>query len=556
MDGIKKQPAIWCNTNFREVMPMVQSTLNWSLKKPFLNAVFSAPFRAVGYQVPQGLQLVRKYQGRAYLSSSSLQWLFYDALGVGNGKSAYQEMADNLGEAQTLIEIKEKKHYLGMKGCKRLWRLLRLIVIGLNMKRNVTKYFSGVDRFTGQLLKDDFNTLTEIDLIKKFVEIRNTYTEFIPVFLFGPGEGIFPLVKALEKTFPGKGKAVANTLMAGKGDITSAQHGYLLVEMARIARGDDAARRFFSSGTFNPLQWEKELPEESPFRQSMRSFLAEYGHRGVYELDIINPRWREDPSYILHIIRSNMETADPGDIMVRQKEKANAAWRAISQRIPFYRRGLINNMLKQAIKSAERREAAKSLIVKIFESERLVFQAMGGRLAERGILIEPSDIYHCTWNEIFSILKGDWDGRGLDLLVTGRKAGRNEMEALSSPDWIIDDAPYFAETAPRSPGNMLTGLGVSAGKASGAAKLLCHPEEGEKLQAGDVLVAPSTDPGWTPLFLRASAIVMGAGGVLSHGAIVAREYGIPAVVNIPGVMKIINDGQLINVDGDEGKVYL
>jgi pyruvate,water dikinase len=99
-------------------------------------------------------------------------------------------------------------------------------------------------------------------------------------------------------------------------------------------------------------------------------------------------------------------------------------------------------------------------------------------------------------------------------------------------------------------------MGVAAGKASGAAKLVCHPDGGKKLQEGDVLVAPSTDPGWTPLFLKACAIVMEAGGSLSHGAIVAREYGIPAVVNIPGVMKIIKDSQLITVDGDEGRVYL
>lgn len=99
-------------------------------------------------------------------------------------------------------------------------------------------------------------------------------------------------------------------------------------------------------------------------------------------------------------------------------------------------------------------------------------------------------------------------------------------------------------------------MGVAAGKASGTARVIAHPQEGEKLQAGEVLVAPSTDPGWTPLFLRASAIVMETGGFLSHGAIVAREYGIPAVVNIPGITKIINDSQLITVDGDEEKVYL
>lgn len=159
-------------------------------------------------------------------------------------------------------------------------------------------------------------------------------------------------------------------------------------------------------------------------------------------------------------------------------------------------------------------------------------------------------------SELLSILRGDWSGKGLDVLVAERKVVRKEMEALSPPDLIIDEDPRFAEPTAPGLGNTLAGMGVALGRASGAAKLICHPDEGRKLQAGDVLVATSTDPGWTPLFLRASAIVMEAGGSLSHGAIVAREYGIPAVVNIPGVMKIIKDSQLITVDGDEGKVYL
>jgi pyruvate,water dikinase len=85
--------------------------------------------------------------------------------------------------------------------------------------------------------------------------------------------------------------------------------------------------------------------------------------------------------------------------------------------------------------------------------------------------------------------------------------------------------------------------------------LIRHPGENRRLQPGDVLIAPSTDPGWTPLFLRAKALVMEVGGYLSHGAIVAREYGIPAVVNVPGVMKTLHDGESLTIDGDEGKVY-
>jgi pyruvate,water dikinase len=91
---------------------------------------------------------------------------------------------------------------------------------------------------------------------------------------------------------------------------------------------------------------------------------------------------------------------------------------------------------------------------------------------------------------------------------------------------------------------------------SGRARVLRHPNEGRSLQAGEVPVAPSTDPGWTPLFLRACAMVMETGGYLSHGAIVAREFGIPAVVNIPGLLRRVEEGQLVTVDGSRGHVIL
>jgi len=102
----------------------------------------------------------------------------------------------------------------------------------------------------------------------------------------------------------------------------------------------------------------------------------------------------------------------------------------------------------------------------------------------------------------------------------------------------------------------MVGGPVAAGKASGTARLINHPDEGSRLQPGDVMVAPSTDPGWTPLFLKAGAVVMETGGFMSHGAIVAREYGVPAVVNIPGVMKVVKEGCKVVVDGDEGKILL
>lgn len=129
-----------------------------------------------------------------------------------------------------------------------------------------------------------------------------------------------------------------------------------------------------------------------------------------------------------------------------------------------------------------------------------------------------------------------------------------EMESISPPDIIFGNTPRYTEPVTLDSGSGLQGLPVAAGRASGPARIIEHPGEGNKLQPGDVLVAPSTDPAWTPLFLKACAVVMETGGFMSHGAIVAREYGIPAVVNIPGVMKVLQDGQKIVVDGDVGRV--
>ncbi len=550
-EEIKNQPEIWSNTNLKDTMPMVQSTLNWSLLEKTYKVNLKSFIKQFGYPDRSGFRAARLYHGRAYFNVSMQQWIMYDDFGI-----TPRQMNEGLGGHQPEIEINEGKPYRGIKGFKRMWRLSKIIFSGRKILKNAQRSFADVDAFTATLLKENLKGLTEKDLLNKSAETRSKIAELFTVLMtVGVFADMGALVKTLEKYFSGKGQAYANALMAGSGEITSAQQGYRLVELAEIARGDAAARSFFSAEPFQPLQWEKELPEESPFKQSFRNFLAEYGHRGIYEMDLINPRWREDPSYILNVVRSTMETADLGQIKARQKEKADEAWREINRKVSSSRRGSINKILKKAVKGAEFREMAKSMLIKTYESERILFQEMGRRLAERGILAGQADLYHCTWNEIFSILKGEWDGRGLDILVAERKARMKEMEALSAPDFIIDEAPKFAEPVTPGSGNALSGIGVAAGRASGAAKLIYHPGEGEKLRAGDMLVAPSTDPGWTPLFLRASAIVVEIGGLLSHGSIVAREYGIPAVVNIPGVMKIIKDGQPITVDGGEGKVF-
>ena len=545
---LKNQPDIWSNGNFKDASPMVQSTLNWSLliQRP------SAGLELWSYKTLPGLRNIKRLGGRLYWNLALQQWVLFDALGL-----LPRQTNDALGGHQPEIEISEKKPFHGIKGLKRIWRILKYVRLNQKVSRNAKAQFDKVDKFTDTLINTSFFDLSDANIINYVEAIQNTLCEFNPVFFAcAMSANMNPLIKTLKRYFPVRAKVLKNALMTGQGNITSAEHGYRLVEMAEIARGDASACDYFVGSGFEPYTWEKELPDESPFKRLFRNFLVEYGHRGVYEMDIINPRWREDPSYLLHVIRSAMESANPGEVQERQKAKAGEAWREIEQGVPAFRRGIIKRQLEQAVVGMELREMAKSELAKIYGDMRIVSLEIGDRLHDRGILAAKADVFHCSWSELYSILKGYWNGQGLEILVMERKQWRQKMEELSSPDFFIDDAPQYVEPVSHGSGQALQGLGVSAGRASGPARLVYHPHQGEKLKAGDVLVAPTTDPGWTPLFLRASAIVVESGGAGSHGAIVAREYGIPAVLNIPGVMQLIQDGQHLVVDGDEGKVFL
>lgn len=299
------------------------------------------------------------------------------------------------------------------------------------------------------------------------------------------------------------------------------------------------------------------MPANSLFKKEFKAYLKTYGHRAVYEGDLTNPRWREDPSYLLNFIRSVINSANYKDLRDKQENIRKEVSELFKTKVPLHQRKLIQMWLWQAIKGAELREMGKSKFTMLAEPLRILALEIGRRFKQRKILHKREEVFYCTPVECVSILLGYWDGKGLFQIVKERRRERQEMEAQEVSSVIIDEKPQFEanETVVTAHG-VLVGLGVSAGKATGKVRLIHHPQEGGKLNHKEILVAPSTDPAWTPLFLKAGGIVMEVGGNLSHGAIVAREYGIPAVVNVSHAMKKLHDGQEVTVDGSEGKVYI
>jgi phosphohistidine swiveling domain-containing protein len=550
------QPVIWSNANIKEVMPQVQSTITWNLASCMLPRMMSAQLKAASYHVPQGMNWVRLCKGRGYFNLSALQWEFYDALGILPGMTN-----EFIGGHQPEIKVPSGNPYAGWKGVKRIVRGIILMINIFRIQSSAQRIFDDMWKKAQEWNQLNFKGMDEQEIISLISQMRKKYAQFGPSYMILTSSASYPfemMRKILDKDFPGRGYSLANGLLAGASEkMTSAQHGYRLMDLAETARRDIAARRYFTAGNFNPLAFRDEIPEDSRFRKEFEEFLKEFGHRGVYESEMLNPRWSEDPGYLLENVRAQILSPGNHDYREARAAKKKAVEEEISGKFKWdlIKRLKLNMWKVQAIKGAQMREMARSVLVKPYESSRSLFQEIGRRLVERGILEQQTDVYHCSMPELTAILAGYWDGTGLKLLVADRKDLREEYSQLDPPDVIIDEVPQPPVQSLETHGQVLKGLGVASGQASGLARIVHHPGENTKLQPGDVLVAPSTDPGWTPLFLRAKALVMEVGGYLSHGAIVAREYGIPAVVNVPGVMKTLHDGEPLTVDGDEGKVY-
>ena len=552
---IAGQPVIWSNANLKDVMPQVSSTITWNLLSCMLPRMMSASLQATGYHVPPGINWVRLYKGRGYFNLSALQWGFYDSTGFLPGKTN-----DVIGGHQPEIKVPDGNPLSGFKGMKRVLRQIYYIINILRIQGSAEKIFKDIREKADSWNQLNFGGMNENELISLLSDMRKKNVEFGPSYMILTSSASVPLemlARTLNTDFPGRGYSLANGLLAGTSEkMTSAEHGYRLMELAQTAQRDDAARKYFMAEHFDPAVFRNEIPESSQFMIEFEEFLKDFGHRGIYETDLINPRWREDPGYLLENLRAELLTPKYADLRTGQAEKRKAAELEIEKKLKWsFRRIKISIWVRQARKGAEMREMARSVLIKSNEPSRLILQDIGRRLVDKGILNEKSDVYHCAMPEIIDILAGHWDGTGLKILVEDRKRIREELSELEPPDVIIDEVPQPLTQHQQAHGPVLSGLGVAAGSASGSARLIRHPRENSKLLAGDVLVAPSTDPGWTPMFLRAKAVVMEVGGYLSHGAIVAREYGIPAVVNVPGVMKTLNDGEPLTVDGDEGKVY-
>lgn len=322
----------------------------------------------------------------------------------------------------------------------------------------------------------------------------------------------------------------------------------------RILRSDASSARECYAGL-------EGVPEAQPFVDAFRAYLDEFGWRTGSDLS--GATWIEDPTVPLSILRTYLEMPDYDPAAEQRRladERDTAICEAMAQ-LDVEKQALLRDVL-DAVRGITMLSEDHNYYIdqRLATTPRRLLLAAGRRLVSKGTLADPEAVFFLRTSELIDALRNRT--ASLHGVATGRTGDLRRWRKITPPPYIGAPPPEGAlGSASNEPSlaesdtpNELRGLAASAGVARGPVRVLTSLSQAERLRPGDVLVVPVTSPAWTPLFAVACAIVTEVGGALSHTAVVAREYGIPAVVNVKNATKLLRDGQLVEVDGSGGIV--
>jgi len=339
-----------------------------------------------------------------------------------------------------------------------------------------------------------------------------------------------------------------------------------LWETARKIRSDAAAVQYFLSTDIKILV-EQYHAGSLPviIQQALVDFLSEYGIRGLAEIDLGRPRWREHPSNLFQALKSYLQvnpSAAPDILFEQGKEIAAEAQQKIVQVVRqqpggFIKSKIVNGLIRRYRELGGLRETPKYFVVRLLSIYRYALLNFSEKLAAEGILEKADDVMFLHIRELKALAEGDrrdWKS----CINERRNVYQRELRRTRIPRVMLTDGTAFYD-APTSiecdDPDTLIGTPVSAGGVEGKARVVFDPH-GAQIFPGEILICPATDPAWTPLFLAAGGLVTEVGGMMTHGSVVAREYGIPAVVGVNQATSRLKTGQLVRVDGSGGTIMV
>ena len=358
-------------------------------------------------------------------------------------------------------------------------------------------------------------------------------------------------------------KNAADTLtLSVPGNITS-EMGLALLDVADVIRPHPDVVAFLQRVDDEDFLDElAELAGGPQARDAIRAYLDTYGMRCAGEIDITRPRWSERPTTLVPMILANVKNFEPGAGARRfeqGREDAREKERDVLERLRALPGGEqkaaeTKRMIDRVRTFIGYREYPKYFIVSRYFIYKQALLEEAERLVEAGVLGEQEDVFYLTLQELHDVVRTHERD---DKLIARRKQAFRSYEALTPPRVLTSEGEAIAGAYRRDdvPAGALIGLAVSGGTIEGRARVILDMAEAE-LEPGDILVTAFTDPSWSPLFVAIKGLVTEVGGLMTHGAVIAREYGLPAVVGVEHATRLIRDGQRIRVHGTDGFVEI
>lgn len=543
---------IWTDDNVGEVFPDAVTPLTWSVLEPMGNQAFTGFLRRVGARRLPSHSLFGRFYGRVYFNQSQFQRLmsrFYP----GRLSHARLRLPGLALAAAAMLEI-------GARTLLWMWLLPRQ-----------------ADRLVEQLPKDLNRSPYPLDLeiyaLWKEIERWQAYGRWamevhLAVTIYSALT--YTLLEKLVQRW-GKGAVETAHLVGGLPGMKSAEMGRDLAALARAAKEQPELMACLQgSGREAMGACLERLPAGDPFRFYLAEFMGNHGHASLHEFELAQPRWREDPGQVLSMLYSHLERRRPKGLGRGHEAQATArrgAAQEMRRRVWFGpKRLFFEGLLNRAQRYSLARENVKYTFIMGHSRLRDLYLSLASRLVEHGLLDEVEDIFYVGHGEIKALMDGAIPAAEAAAFIKSRRAeySRFRSEQAGAPK-IVEQTPDGAIRLLRLPENgagpleaarRLSGVGASAGRATGRARVILDPSGAAGLEPGEILVTRAANPAWSPLMLAAGALITEIGGLLSHGAIVAREYGLPAVLNVKDATGLIKNGQVVTVDGTRGVVYL
>jgi len=550
----------WTRANLREVLPdlpspqtvdLVGDLLDRAMRRFYGNLI--APPEALG-------PVCKAFYGRPYLNFSQFRHLSHRA-----GLPLSMTMRD-WGHAEAVTDEDETATPRTLREViSATPGMLRVISHLLTTRRRLRRQFALVHASLVDLASYAPETLSDLELMQVVKQNGQVVDASVDIaLLLAAGIGNFQMrLLANGKQAGFSMEPLLQTHLASGEKTVSAQQGFDLLALANTARDEPRTQHYFLNAA-NAFDGYREALQKTAFLDQFDRFLGQYGHRGPHESDLAIPRYRENPTPLLQAISSHVRAPScpsPEAIMARQERDAETARRAFAAPLTPWQRLTLRPRVRWALGRLKQwflwRERNRSESIRVGADIRQWHLVLAQRFVDRGWLASRDDYFFLHVDEIETVVNHPERGGELRAIAAERRTTYTTWQPLQMPLFMRESAlPMLIRqanaTLPNTNVKQLYGLGVSAGQTEGEVVIIHSPEDFSRMKPGAILVAPATDPAWTPLFTLAAGVIVEIGGMGSHASTVAREYGLPALANVKNATRLLRDGMRVRLDASRG----